>query len=136
MKRNNKYDKSISAKHKMLERLQRQRKALKARVPKKRKAMNFSLKSVDKASMDVLELKQVSKRFHGLDKDILKKADLSIIKGQRIGVVGGNGSGKTTLLKMINGDENISDGDLEVSPGVILGYFHQQNKVQYRYHYQ
>ena len=129
MKRNNKYDKSISAKHKMLERLQRQRKALKARVPKKRKAMNFSLKSVDKASMDVLELKQVSKRFDGLDKDILKKADLSIIKGQRIGIVGGNGSGKTTLLKMINGDENISDGDLEVSPGVILGYFHQDHRT-------
>ncbi len=129
MKRNNKYDKSISAKHKMLERLQRQRKALKARVPKKRKAMNFSLKSVDKASMDVLELKQVSKRFDSLDKDILKKADLSIIKGQRIGVVGGNGSGKTTLLKMINGDENISDGVLEVSPGVILGYFHQDHRT-------
>lgn len=129
MKRNNKYDKSISAKHKMLERLQRQRKALKARVPKKRKAMNFSLKSVDKASMDVLELKQVSKRFDSLDKDILKKADLSIIKGQRIGVVGGNGSGKTTLLKMINGEENISDGVLEVSPGVILGYFHQDHRT-------
>ncbi len=129
MKRNNKYDKSISAKHKMLERLQRQRKALKSRVPKKRKAMNFSLKSVDKASMDVLELKQVSKRFDSLDKDILKKADLSIIKGQRIGVVGGNGSGKTTLLKMINGDENISDGVLEVSPGVILGYFHQDHRT-------
>jgi len=129
MKRNNKYDKSISAKHKMLERLQHQRKALKARVPKKRKAMNFSLKSVDKASMDVLELKQVSKRFDGLDKDILKKADLSIIKGQRIGVVGGNGSGKTTLLKMINGDEKISDGVLEVSPGVILGYFHQDHRT-------
>ena len=129
MKRNNKYDKSISAKHKMLERLQRQRKALKARVPKKRKAMNFSLKSVDKASMDVLELKQVSKRFDNLDKDILKKADLSIIKGQRIGVVGGNGSGKTTLLKMINGEENISDGVLEVSPGVILGYFHQDHRT-------
>ena len=129
MKRNNKYDKSISAKHKMLERLQRQRKALKERVPKKRKAMRFNLESVDKASMDVLELQKVSKRFEGLEKAILEKVDLSISKGQRIGLVGGNGSGKTTLLKMINGDEEISAGKLEVSPGVVLGYFHQDHRT-------
>ncbi|MDP6010334.1 MAG: ABC-F family ATP-binding cassette domain-containing protein, partial [Candidatus Poseidoniaceae archaeon] len=129
MKRNNKYDKSISAKHKMLERLQRQRKALKARVPQKRKAMRFNLESVDKASMDVLELKQVSKRYDGLEKAILDTVDLSISKGQRIGLVGGNGSGKTTMLKMINGDEEVTGGELEVSPGVVLGYFHQDHRT-------
>jgi ATP-binding cassette subfamily F protein 3 len=129
MKRNNKYDKSISAKHKMLERLQRQRKSLKARVPQKRKAMRFNLESVDKASMDVLELKGVSKRFDGLEKAILKTVDLSISKGQRIGLVGGNGSGKTTMLKMINGDEEVTAGKLEVSTGVVLGYFHQDHRT-------
>ena len=129
MKRNNKYDKSISAKHKMLERLQRQRKALKARVPQKRKAMRFNLESVDKASMDVLELKGVSKRYDGLEKAILKTVDLSISKGQRIGLVGGNGSGKTTMLKMINGDEEVTAGKLEVSTGVVLGYFHQDHRT-------
>lgn len=129
MKRNNKYDKSISAKHKMLERLQRQRKSLKARVPQKRKAMRFNLESVDKASMDVLELKGVSKRYDGLEKAILKTVDLSISKGQRIGLVGGNGCGKTTMLKMINGDEEVTAGTLEVSTGVVLGYFHQDHRT-------
>ena len=113
----------------MLERLQRQRKALKARVPQKRKAMRFNLESVDKASMDVLELKQVSKRYDGLEKAILDTVDLSISKGQRIGLVGGNGSGKTTMLKMINGDEEVTGGELEVSPGVVLGYFHQDHRT-------
>ena len=129
MKRNNKYDKSISAKHKMVERLQRQRKALKARVPKKRKALRFNLESMDKASIDVLEMENVSKEFDGLERPILRQADLSINKGQRIGIVGGNGTGKTTLLRMIHGDEEVSGGKMDVSPGVVMGYFHQDHRT-------
>ena len=41
MKRANKYDKSISAKHKMIERMQQELKALRARMPKKRKNLVF-----------------------------------------------------------------------------------------------
>ena len=54
MKRANKYDKSISAKHKMIERMQQELKALKARALKKRKPLILSLEATDKASMDVL----------------------------------------------------------------------------------
>ena len=129
MKRNNKFDKSISAKHKMIERMQKERKALVARVPKQRKSMQFNLESVDKASLDVLELEAVYKRFDGLKKPILSNAELFINKGMKIGIVGGNGVGKTTLLKMINGDEEIDTGKLEVSPGVIIGYFHQDHRT-------
>ena len=49
MKRANKYDKSISAKHKMIERMQQELKALKARVPKKRKPLILSLEATDAA---------------------------------------------------------------------------------------
>ncbi|MDC0055931.1 ATP-binding cassette domain-containing protein [Deltaproteobacteria bacterium] len=129
MKRNNKYDKSISAKHKMIERMQKERKALVARVPKQRKGLQFNLESVDKASLDVLELEAVYKRFDGLKQPILSNAELFINKGMKIGIVGGNGVGKTTLLKMINGDEGIDTGKLEVSPGVIIGYFHQDHRT-------
>lgn len=129
MKRNNKFDKSISAKHKMIERMQKERKALVARVPKQRKGMQFNLESVDKASLDVLELEAVYKRFDGLKQPILSNAELFINKGMKIGIVGGNGVGKTTLLKMINGDEEIDTGKLEVSPGVIIGYFHQDHRT-------
>lgn len=129
MKRNNKFDKSISAKHKMIERMQKERKALVARVPKQRKGLQFNLESVDKASLDVLELEAVYKRFDGLKQPILSNAELFINKGMKIGIVGGNGVGKTTLLKMINGDEEIDTGKLEVSPGVIIGYFHQDHRT-------
>ena len=110
MKRANKYDKSISAKHKMIERMQQELKALKARVPKKRKPLILSLEATDKGSMDVLSVEGGTKAFDGLDRKILDNQSLEVRKGDRIGIVGGNGQGKTTLLKLINGDEKLTSG--------------------------
>ena len=127
MKRANKYDKSISAKHKMIERMQQELKALKARVPKKRKPLILSLEASDKGSMDVLSIENATKTFDGLERKILNNQHLEVRKGDRIGIVGGNGQGKTTLLKLINGDEKLTSGKIDLAPGCIIGYFHQDH---------
>ena len=127
MKRANKYDKSISAKQKMIERMQQELKALKARVPKKRKPLILKLEATDKASMDVIQIEGGSKSFDGLERPILNNQDLEIRKGDRIGIVGGNGQGKTTLLKLINGDETLDSGRRDLAPGCQIGYFHQDH---------
>jgi len=127
MKRANKYDKSISAKHKMIERMQQELKALRARVPKKRKPLILSLEATDKASMDVLSVEGGTKSFEGLDRKILDNQFLEVRKGDRIGIVGGNGQGKTTLLKLINGDEKLTSGTMDLAPGCEIGYFHQDH---------
>ena len=127
MKRANKYDKSISAKHKMIERMQQELKALRARVPKKRKPLILSLEATDKASMDVLQVEGGTKAFDGLDRKILDNQFLEVRKGDRIGIVGGNGQGKTTLLKLINGDEKLTSGTMDLAPGCEIGYFHQDH---------
>lgn len=127
MKRANKYDKSISAKQKMIERMQQELKALRARVPKKRKPLILSLEATDKASMDVLQLDGATKIYEGLERPILKNQDLEVRKGDRIGIVGGNGQGKTTLLKLINGDETLTSGIRDLAPGCEIGYFHQDH---------
>ena len=127
MKRANKYDKSISAKHKMIERMQQELKALKARMPKKRKDLVFSLEATDKGSMDVLMIEDGSMTFEGLERPILNKQSLEVRKGDRIGIVGGNGQGKTTLLKIINGDLKLDSGVFDLAPGCEIGYFHQDH---------
>jgi len=83
MKRANKYDKSISQKHFMLMREQRQLKWMKSLRPKQRKALNFSLTSTDKSSLDVLELRNVNLAFEGLKSPILKQVSAAVSRGQK-----------------------------------------------------
>jgi len=127
MKRANKFDKSISAKHKIHERQQKELKALRLRVPKKRKPLVLQLQAVEKSSMDVLEFHAATMEFEGLQRKILDNQNLEVSKGDRIGIVGGNGQGKTTLLKLITGDLKLSSGKIEVAPGCVIGYFHQDH---------
>ena len=129
MKSANKYDKSISAKHKMIERMQQELKALLGRKPKQRKGLRFNLEAADKSSNDIIQFLGASKRFDGLKRPLLNNQDLEISKGDRIGIVGGNGQGKTTLLKLITGDEKIDSGSRDLAPGTIIGYYHQDHRT-------
>jgi len=45
----------------------------------------------------------------------LKGVDLSIYKGETVGIIGTNGSGKSTILKIITGVLNATSGDLTVN---------------------
>jgi ATP-binding cassette subfamily F protein 3 len=129
MKSANKFDKSISAKHKMIERMQQELKALRGRKPKQRKGLRFSLEAADKSSNDIIQFLGASKRFEGMVRPILDSQDMEISKGDRIGIVGGNGQGKTTLLKLITGDEKIDEGSRDLAPGAIIGYYHQDHRT-------
>ncbi len=59
-----------------------------------------------------LELKNVSFRYDGCDKDTLKNINFTLHKGERVALVGSNGSGKTTLVKLILRLYDPSDGEI------------------------
>ena len=129
MKRANKYDKSISQKHFMLMRQQRQLKWMKSLRPKRRKGLSFSLSSTDKSSLDVLELRNASLTFEGLESPLMKGVFAAVSRGQKIGIVGANGVGKTTLLRTLIGDVQLDVGEVEVQPGAEIGYFNQDHRT-------
>ena len=128
MKRANKYDKSISQKHHMIMRSQRELKWLKSIKPRQRKALRFNLSSTQKSSLDVLDFRKANLTFEGLNRPILDAVTVGVCRGQKIGVVGPNGAGKTTLLRIIMGEIKLDSGELEVLPGVQTGYFHQDHR--------
>ena len=128
MKRANKYDKSISQKHHMIMRSQRELKWLKSIKPRQRKALRFNLSSTQKSSLDVLDFRKANLTFEGLNRPILDAVTVGVCRGQKIGVVGPNGAGKTTLLRLIMGEIKLDSGELEVLPGVQTGYFHQDHR--------
>ncbi len=57
---------------------------------------------------------------------ILQGVGLSVLAGQRIGILGANGQGKSTLVKTIAGDLKLISGDMVEGKGLRIGYFAQQ----------
>jgi ATP-binding cassette subfamily F protein uup len=52
--------------------------------------------------------------------------NLSIRKGDRVGLIGPNGSGKSTLLQILAGTEPANDGEIIRQKGLRIGYVPQQ----------
>lgn len=59
------------------------------------------------------------------EQPILKDVNLRILRGERIGILGGNGAGKTTLLKLILGQLNPQSGTQQMGSRVQTAFFDQ-----------
>ena len=73
-------------------------------------------------------------QFSGIKKtynntELLKGIDLSVVRGERIGLVGPNGVGKTTLLKIALGQVLPDDGSVTLSNRIKLGYVSQEDEI-------
>lgn len=74
--------------------------------------------------MSLLTASNLSKSY-GPD-DIFDGISLSIPRGARIGMVGENGVGKTTLLRILLGEEPPTDGKMQKSKNLHIGYLPQE----------
>lgn len=78
---------------------------------------------------ELVELKNVCKTFYSEQGsvDALKDFNMSVTKGEIIGIVGPSGSGKSTILNIIAGLEEISSGSCQVLGKV--GYMFQKDHL-------
>lgn len=60
------------------------------------------------------------------DQPLLDHADLTIVDGERIGVIGRNGTGKSSLLKVVAGLDKLDDGTRTVMDGLVIAYVEQE----------
>ena len=72
-------------------------------------------KLYDKSSDRLKEALGLSRKKLHKEHYALKGVDLSIYKGETVGIIGTNGSGKSTILKIITGVLNPTAGDLKVN---------------------
>lgn len=66
-----------------------------------------------------------ARKAHG-NKVILDDVTMAFYPGAKIGVVGPNGMGKSTLLKIMAGIEEVSNGDVRLTPGNTVGILLQE----------
>ena len=71
----------------------------------------------------VADLENVSKIYG--DKVIVKDFSATILRGDKVGLIGANGAGKTTLLKMILGEEQSDTGTIRLGTKLQVAYFDQ-----------
>lgn len=80
--------------------------------------------SADQASGKlVAEFKDVS--FSWSDKPVIKHFSGTIIRGDKIGLIGPNGVGKSTFLKLLMGDLKPSSGEVRLGSKLSIAYFDQ-----------
>jgi len=71
----------------------------------------------------VAELTDVSLSFG--DKVIVKDFSATVLRGDKIGLIGANGVGKTTLLKLILGELRPDSGKVRLGANLQIAYFDQ-----------
>ena len=61
----------------------------------------------------------LSKSYQALD-----EVNISLLKGEVLGVIGENGAGKSTLLSLITGDRKSDEGDVNILPHTSVAISH------------
>ena len=80
---------------------------------------------IPKADGYELKLENVSFRYPGTEKDIIRIMDLTLHPGEKIAVVGLNGAGKTTLVKLLCGFYDPDEGRVLLN-GIDIREFNRQ----------
>lgn len=75
----------------------------------------------------IVEMKKVYKEFG--EKKILRGFDYTFKKGERVGVIGKNGAGKSTFVNILQGQEPVDSGKVNIGDTVVFGNYSQQGLI-------
>ncbi len=89
------------------------------------KTIRFSFPDVPHCGRVVTTITSLSKSFG--ENILYKELNLTILRGDRIAIIGPNGCGKTTLLKMIAGEMRPDGGQITLGHEVDIAYFAQHH---------
>ena len=74
--------------------------------------------------MSLITLRQI--QLHFGEQPLLDNVDLTIEAGERLCLVGRNGSGKSTLLKVLAGEVQADDGQIESTQNLMISRLEQE----------
>lgn len=94
----------------------------KARIERQGNA-KIQISKNEKSGKLVAELTQVSHGFAG--RTLFKPFDITIQRGDRVGLIGANGCGKSTFLKILLGQLTPDQGEVRLGTKLDVAYFDQ-----------
>jgi ATP-binding cassette subfamily F protein uup len=81
------------------------------------------IREAERSGRMVVDAEAIS--FSWDDKKIIGAFSTTIIRGDKVGIIGPNGCGKTTLLKLLLGDLKPQQGKIRLGAGIKVAYFDQ-----------
>ena len=101
---------------------------LRAMRAERRNAMGqvkLSIAAGERSGKIVADLDNISKSYQ---KPIVKNFTATILRGDKVGILGPNGVGKTTLLKLILGELSPDSGIVKLGTRIEVAYFDQMRE--------
>ncbi|MBX3275379.1 MAG: ABC-F family ATP-binding cassette domain-containing protein [Sandaracinaceae bacterium] len=92
---------------------------------RKRRVMSFSFPKTDRPGHEIVRIEGLRKAYG--EHVVLPRVDLTIYRGDRIGIIGPNGAGKTTLLKLVAGEIAPTAGTITLGHKVVPSYYAQHH---------
>ncbi len=74
----------------------------------------------------LIELEHVSKSYG--ERCVIRDFSYTLLRDDRIGIIGSNGAGKSTLLKLMAGELSCDSGSVETGSTVKIGHFSQEGR--------
>ena len=84
--------------------------------------VRFTFEANQVSGNEVLVARDLSKSF---DRPLFRGADLDVMRGERVFILGPNGCGKTTLLKILTDRLSSDSGFIRLGAKVSVGYYDQ-----------
>jgi ATP-binding cassette subfamily F protein uup len=103
--------------------------AMRAERAQRREQMGSVRLQIDRAESSgklVFEADHISKRFG--ETTVIRDFSTSIMRGDRVGLIGANGTGKTTLLRLLLGELTPDAGEIRRGTNVQIAYYDQQRE--------
>lgn len=88
--------------------------------------VKIQLQEGERSGRMVVEAEAVSFAYD--DKPVITDLTTTIIRGDRVGIIGPNGSGKTTLLRLLLGELLPQSGDIKLGSRLEVLYFDQMRE--------
>lgn len=95
------------------------------RIARPRNA-RISIEAGERSGRKVIRLRNVSHSY--TDEALIEDLSLTIMRGDRIGLIGNNGVGKSTLLNIILGKISPRQGTVKHGTNLEIGYFDQTRR--------
>ncbi len=89
-------------------------------------SVKLQIERADQSGRLVFEAEHVSKSYG--DRVVVGDLTTTVIRGDRIGLIGPNGSGKTTLLRLLLGEVEPDTGEVRRGTNVQVAYYDQQRE--------